>query len=165
MLKITNPQKVVGNETTNLSKKSTLACGRGRGNNRFNQADRFSGRSRGRGSRRSTYTHYISAKVPETIYVDEKILYPTRIYQRSEYSQLTPSQKSELYKVRSANNVILTNDDSSTIDSCQISSTMTEIHDMLKARSIKVNLGDNTRSSQNDSSVASQFRKQHSNQN
>ena len=93
------------------------------------------------------------------------MFYPRRIYQRSEYSQLTPSQKSELYKAHCANNAIKNNDDSSTIDSCQISSTMTEIRDILKARSVNSDSGENTRSSGNGKSVASQFRKRHSNQN
>ena len=96
-----------------------------------------------------------NTKVPETIYIDWKTLYPRRIYQRSEYSQLT----SELYNACSANNAIQTNDNSSTINSCQMSSTMTEVKDMLKARSVNSDYGENIRSSGNGESVAPKFRK------
>ena len=96
MLMITNPRILAGNETTNLSTKSAQSHSRGRKGSRFNQTGHFTGRGRGRGSKNPTYnsTNCNNTKVPKTIYLDGKTLYPRKIYQRSKYSQLTPSQKS-----------------------------------------------------------------------
>lgn len=159
-----NPRVVAGNETFESSRNTSRGRGRGfRGGGRF----RGNGRGRGRGGRKPTYNsvHYNNDKVPETITVEGKILFPRRIYQKTEYNRLTPTQKSELYKARSNNSAINTsNDDLSTIDSRQISSTMTEIRDLLKTQSCKNESGDSSKSGENES-VTSQFRKRRHNQN
>ena len=171
MMRITSPRMVAGSEATESSRRT--GRGRGRGG-RFNQSGRFPGRGRGRGGRKSAYNsgptynsaNYNNSKVPETIHVDGKTLYPRRIYQRSEYSQLTPSQKAELYKARSVTSAVNTTDDNSTIDSRQISSNLTEIRDMLKTRSSNSDsCGDNEKSSENDDSITSQFRKRRNHNN
>ena len=171
MMRITSPRMVAGSEATESSRRT--GRGRGRGG-RFNQSGRFPGRGRGRGGRKSAYNsgptynsaNYNNSKVPETIHVDGKTLYPRRIYQRSEYSQLTPSQKAELYKARSVTSAVNTTDDNSTIDSRQISSNLTEIRDMLKTRSSNSDsCGDNEKSSENDDSITSQFHKRRNHNN
>ena len=164
MSKYTNSRIVAGNE----SNEPLRNAGRGRGR-AFRGGGRFrgNGRGRGRAGRRPTYNsvHYNNDKVPETIHVEGKTLYPRRIYQKGEYNKLTPSQKSELYKARSSSSAVVTNDDLSTIDSRQISSTMTEIRDLLKTQSCNNDSGDSSKSNENNESVSSQFRKRRHNQN
>ena len=63
--------------------------------------------------------------IPETIVVEGKTLYPRRVYQESEYDQLSYSQKGELSKARK-NVSSFNTDGNSTSDIWNIRSAVTD---------------------------------------
>ena len=69
--------------------------GRGRGRGRGGRNRNFRGRGRGRGR-----SNYQSRRIPNSISVEGKVLYPTKTYSPEEYVSLSNIQKDELRKAR-----------------------------------------------------------------
>jgi len=171
VLKISQPRHVAGSSATGRGRGRAPGRG-GRFGGRSSRGERGGRSFRGRGRlvRRSMNYGGLSSpdtNIPETIVVEGKTLYPRRVYQKSEYDQLSYSQKGELSKARK-NVSSFNTDGNSTSDIRNIRSAVTDgIRGLLDRSSSDNTSSDNQRNDNptDGNSVADQFKRRRHNPN